>query len=212
MPKGVYRLISCTKCGKQIKANVFNRHFTISCGRVEERSVRVAWNKGMSKETDHRIADLAIKVSKSLTGKKRHPMSDKQKQNLSALQSERLNRGYADGSREQSGGFCEWFEVDGIKVQGSWEFRAGKILSKWKHEGKILEWSRCPHRITYIIDGKSRIYSPDFLVKRVDGSEYILEIKGRQSIIDDVKWKATKDASFELIIWRLKEIQDNERE
>lgn len=118
-------------------------------------------------------------------------------------------KGYADGSRNQHGGYCKWFDVDGVKVQGTWGFRTANILSRWKHSGKIAAWSRCPYRITYTLDGRQHTYSPDFLIKRIDGTEYILEVKGRQSRVDDVKWKAAS-ASFDFVVWRLKDIQHNE--
>ena len=211
MPKGKYRLMTCDGCGKEIAANVFNRHVTRSCGKVIEKKKRVAWNKGLSCSTDERVANLGRSISVALTGKPGRPLSEKQKKNLSALQSQRLKDGYADGSRGQYGGYCKWFEVDGVKVQGTWELRAAKILSLWKRDNKIKNWSRCPHRVPYVLDDKQHTYSPDFLVERTDGTKYILEIKGRQSILDDIKWKAAA-ASFEFVVWRLQDIQDNERE
>ena len=210
MPKGVFSSRACPTCLKEVKSNAFSRHIK-ACPKPEvERKRRVAWNKGLTKE-DPRVAKMAAKISKSLKGKKGHPLSEQQKRLLSALQSERLKKGYADGSRDQHGGYCKWFEVDGVKVQGTWEFRTAKILSRWKYLGKIKDWFRCPYRIKYTLDGKQHTYSPDFLVQRTDGTEYILEVKGRQSLVDDVKWKATS-ASFELVVWRLKDIEHNERE
>lgn len=207
MPKGVFSSAVCEKCQREVKSNAFNRHVKACPKPVVEQKPRVAWNKGLTKE-DPRVAKLATKVSESLKGKG-HPLSDEQKRFLSALQSERLKKGYADGSRGQHGGYCKWFEVDGVKVQGTWEFRTANILSRWKQQGRVQNWSRCPHRITYIVDGRQHTYTPDFLVTRTDGSEYILEVKGRQSLVDDVKWKATS-ASFDLVVWRLKDILHNE--
>jgi hypothetical protein len=210
MPKGVYQSITCEKCGKNFKSNVIKRHIATTCNRApKEKRKRIGWNKGLNK-TDPRIAKIAKSVSRSLTGIKRGPLSEKQKLNLSVLQSERLLKGYADGSRQQAGGFCKWFEIDGVKVQGTWELRTAKILSKLKDFGKIKNWYRCPHRIIYFIDGKPHTYSPDFEVERIDGSKFILEVKGRQSHIDDIKWQTAKE-TFELIVWRLNEIVEHER-
>lgn len=209
MPKGVFSSKVCSMCQKEVKSNAFNRHVRACLRPKVESKPRVAWNKGLTKE-DPRVAKLAANVSKSLKGKG-HPLSEEQKRFLSVLQSERLTKGYADGSRDQHGGYCKWFEVDGVKVQGTWEFRTANILSRWKHQGRIESWSRCPYRIIYTVDGREHTYSPDFLVKRTDGTEYILEVKGRQSLVDDVKWKAAS-ASFDLVVWRLKDIQDNEKD
>lgn len=214
MPKGVFRLVTCPECQKDVPANVFNRHVKSACGTASKyvkKGTLGKWSKGLTKSMDDRLRKMGEQVSKSLTGKPGHPLSDRHKRLLSVLQSERLLKGYADGSRDQFGGYCKWFEVDGVKVQGTWELRTAKILSEWKHSGRILDWSRCPYRIPYTIDGHHHTYTPDFVVKRLDGTEYILEVKGRQSIVDDVKWKAA-GASFDFIVWRLKDIQDNERE
>jgi len=211
MPKGVFSTITCDKCGKEVKSNALNRHITKSCGKVYEKRKRVAWNKGLD-VSDPRIEKLGKSISNSLKGIKRGPLSEKQKLQLSVLQSERLKKGYSDGSRQQAGGFCKWYEIDGVKVQGSWELRTAHILTRFKNLGEIKNWSRCPHRITYFVNNEPHTYNPDFEVERINGTKFILEIKGRQSIVDDIKWDAAKAASFELIVWRLKDIEDNEQE
>ena len=210
MPKGVFRLVLCQKCGREIKANVFNRHARV-CGRTVEHRPRVAWNKGLTNATDSRVAAISKAVSKTLAGRKGQPRTEEQKRFLSALQSARLKDGYANGTRRQVGGYCKWFEVDGVCVQGTWEYRTAKILSTWKRAGRIKNWEKCPHRIPYSVDGKSHTYVPDFLVTNLDGSEYILEVKGRKSLVDDIKWNAAR-ASFDFVVWGLTEIQNNERE
>lgn len=169
------------------------------------------WNKGLSKESDERLAKLGQKLTEVMTGKPGHSMSESQKLHLSVLQSERLRKGYANGTRSQAGGYCEWFEFEGVKVQGTWELRAAKVLSKWKQEGKILSWNRCPYRICYTVNEETRTYSPDFLVRKLDGTEYILEVKGRKSLIDDLKWESTRKL-FDLVVWSLKEIKQAELE
>lgn len=210
MPKGVFQVLTCDICSKGIKSNAFSRHCR-SCKGPVERKKRKAWNKGLTIESDSRLSKMGDSISKVLKGRKGHPLSKEQKENLSALQSERLRKGYANGTREQAGGFCKWFEVEGVKVQGTWEFRTAKILSNWKQSGRINSWERCSHRITYTFNGKQHTYSPDFLVTRSDGSSFILEVKGRQSIVDDIKWNAAR-ASFDFVVWRLKDIQHYEEE
>ena len=169
------------------------------------------WNKGKTKETDERLKKAGQKISTSKTGKPGRKLSDREKQNLSAIMSERLVKGYADGTRDQVGGYCKWFEVDGVKVQGTWEKRVALILSKWKLSGKIKHWERCTRRIPYELDGKFRIYQPDFAVINNDDSEFILEIKGRKSLVDDLKWSAARQY-FDLVVWRLSDIKRHEVE
>lgn len=100
------------------------------------------------------------------------------------------------------------FEVDGVKVQGTWELRTARILSAWKAQGQILDWSRCNLRFFYKIGDQDHTYTPDFLITKTDGSRYILEVKGRKSLIDDLKWASVKD--LDLVVWKLKDIKNNE--
>lgn len=205
MPKGVFSLRECPICLREIKSNAFNRHYNVCLNpRIIIKKKRIAWNKGLDK-SDPRIALTAKKNSEIMKGRIGHPVSEENKLKLSKLQSERLKSGYADGTRRQAGGFCKWFEVDGIPVQGSWELRAAKILKTWKQIGTINNWNRCKERICYYADGQLRIYLPDFMIERCDGSKYILEIKGRKTYIDDLKWAAARE-KFELEVWGLEEI------
>ena len=43
----------------------------------------IPWNKGLSKKTDDRIKNYSFKISRSLIGKKRRNLTDKEKENLS---------------------------------------------------------------------------------------------------------------------------------
>lgn len=211
MPKGIFTLKECPICLRKIKSNAFNRHFNACLNpRIIVKKKRIAWNKGLDK-SDPRIALTAKKNSEIMKGRIGHPVSEEHKLKLSKLQSERLKSGYADGTRKQAGGFCKWSEVDGIPVQGSWELRAAKILKTWKLSNKIKNWSRCDERIIYLLDESVRVYLPDFMIERCDGTKYILEIKGRKTFVDDLKWEAARK-NFELVVWGLKEIIQSENE
>lgn len=74
-------------------------------------------------------------------------------------------------SLNNKGGRCKWFEVSGIKVQGTWErdiaIKLNESSIKWE---KIRDY---PFR--YIRDNKEHRYSPDFYLP--DYNCY-LEVKG----------------------------------
>lgn len=75
----------CPHCGKLCKKRGIAYHvwkhnegkdFAPSRGRI-------AWNHGLTKETDNRILNAAKKLSKSIAGVKRHALSDEHKKILS---------------------------------------------------------------------------------------------------------------------------------
>lgn len=72
-----------------------------------------------------------------------------------------------------SGGRCKWFEVDGQKVQGSWERDFAEKLTKLG-----IEWRKCAGKkdvVWYTLDGKQKAYTPDFYLPAID---VYFELKG----------------------------------
>lgn len=76
-------------------------------------------------------------------------------------------------STNNSGGRCKWFEVDGHRLQGTWErdlaIKFNELGVKWRKlrlNSDVVE---------YTIDGKIKRYTPDFFLP--DHNLY-LEIKG----------------------------------
>lgn len=73
-------------------------------------------------------------------------------------------------SENNPGGRSKWFEVNGKKVQGTWE----RNFAIYCNENNI-KWDRCkPWK--YVLDGKERNYTPDFYITEKD---LYIEIKGR---------------------------------
>lgn len=74
-------------------------------------------------------------------------------------------------SEHNPGGKSKWYDVNGIKVQGTWEKYFAEKLMLYN-----IKWSRGP-KITWISkDGKHHTYSPDFYIPSKD---LFVEIKGR---------------------------------
>ena len=73
-------------------------------------------------------------------------------------------------SENNPGGKSKWFEINGKKVQGTWELNFAKHCNDHS-----IKWDRCkPWK--YTMDGKVRSYTPDFYIPSKD---LYIEIKGR---------------------------------
>jgi hypothetical protein len=133
----------------------------------------LGWNKGLTKETDARIAKYGLTHSNKMkTGEitpsfkgKYHSIQSRQKMSNSA--------------NEKNNGFikCKYFEVfckyenKMIKVQGSWEKRLTEIL-----DGLNILWIKDRSKsIKYSLDNITRNYYPDFYLP--ERNEFI-EVKG----------------------------------
>jgi hypothetical protein len=126
------------------------------------------WNTGLTKETDERIRINSEHVSKTFKNKikngtyKPYILNKKQRKEASIRMS--LNN---------PGGKCKWYNVNGIKVQGTWEKTLAELLVKYD-----IKWTKPTtktHIFKYIMEGKTKHYTPDFYLK--DYNKYI-ELKG----------------------------------
>jgi hypothetical protein len=66
----------CIYCGKIFAGHIINRFHNEKCKLLlptTSKKPRVAWNKGLSKDTDARVAELSKKVSTTRAGVKRGP-------------------------------------------------------------------------------------------------------------------------------------------
>jgi hypothetical protein len=129
---------------------------------------RVAWNKGLSKESDERVKHYADQVSRTLKQQikqgifKPRRMGAEQRQKTSIRQ-----------TLHNNGGRCKWFQVGSQKVQGTWERNIALICNSLSIEWKKLKTNS--DIFYYTIDNIKRRYTPDFYLAEVD--RYI-EIKG----------------------------------
>lgn len=115
----------------------------------------------------------------------------------------RINKkAYKDGKNYVAGGTTPWIEYKDIKVQGSYEYRMCEILDKQKKNKQIKDWKYSSTRINYEYNGKHRTYLIDFTVENLDGTEKHIEVKGRETKLDVIKWKAARDQGLILEIWR----------
>jgi len=104
----------------------------------------------------HRTFNESVKLANKK--KPKYYMSEEKRFELSKTQSEK-NRG----------GRSKWFDVNGIKVQGTWERNFALLLCN-----KNINWRRGTP-LKYCIDGKNKHYTPDFYLPDYDLN---IEIKG----------------------------------
>jgi hypothetical protein len=130
------------------------------------------------------------------------------------LKSLQTKEAYLNGKKVY-GGTTKWYNVEtsngSIKVQGTYEIRACKVLDKLKEESKIRNWEYTNDRVEYIKeDGKKHLYLLDFKVWNKDGSFYYVEVKGFKTDNDELKWQAVKDKGFNLEVWFDKDLKEKE--
>lgn len=180
--RGEWRLANgkykCPYCGvEKVKKGIYTHVWRIHGEGVNFNSnlnyvkgTRVAWNKGLTKQTDERVkrheeqCRLSVKVKKQLgTWRKVKPIwSEEVRRNLSIRQ-----------SLHNTGGRCKWFEVAGKRVQGTWE---RDLAVKFEEFG--LKWSKPKVNkevFLYKVEGKERAYTPDFYLEELD---LFFEVKG----------------------------------
>lgn len=130
---------------------------------------RKAWNKGLNKQTSSIIAEQAAKQSQKL---KEEFQNGKRKPNVP---NEAFRKKLSiEQSMRNRGGKCKWFDINGIKVQGTWE----KFIAEKMNEFNIV-WVK-PHTNndvwTYFdLRNQMHSYAPDFFLPEY---QVWFEIKG----------------------------------
>jgi hypothetical protein len=162
----------CKICNKEFPKRGIAYHYWRShseAGReFKPFKSRVAWNKGLTKNTDARVKKNGDNIQKSVKEKvdngsfKKTVMSEQARKELSIRQT--LNN---------TGGRCKWYKVNGYKVQGTWErdlalhmTELGILWRKLAVGGDIIE---------YTVAGVTKRYTPDF---ELLDTKLLLETKG----------------------------------
>ena len=195
----VNTMTKCEYCNKNFQNQKSLKYHRIRCKEnpnmkfwnngCKKCQGHTAWNKGLTKETDQRLAKSAQTYSdnyKAGTIKiKGHPHSKETKEILSKKRSEYL------ASAKNAGGFKDvgWYEVQNINnkkfiVRGLWQYNVALKLN----ELNIL-WIKNQY-LNYFIDDIKKTYNPDFYLPDLD--EYI-EVKGYFSEKDKIKMDAVLD-------------------
>lgn len=187
----------CKFCGKLCKNDNSLRNHERLCKMNPERQFiskehvggwpkgKPAWNKGLTKETDERVANqsriIAAKYASgeltgSFTGRK-HTQETKDKISAAHLKLDH------DQFNKNSHGKRGW--LDDMFFMSTWELAYYLFMRDSGHT--II---RCPQKFDYLDEeNKPHTYTPDFLVDSI----YIVEIKGYETDHDRFKYTLVPD-------------------
>lgn len=124
---------------------------------------KTAWNKGLTSETDERVAKIAKKNSLILKGKS-HPHTEETKAKISKIMKEKGAGGLREGSGRGKKG---WYK--GYYCDSTWEL--AYVIYNLEHG---IPFSRNTKSFDYVFNGERKKYYPDFLLET---DEYV-EVKG----------------------------------
>ena len=182
--------LACQFCGKVCKNKnslcnherlcKLNPNRQISSFVAYNKTVsHVAWNKGLTAETDERVrrnGDSLHKYYEANPNLKRKPLTEEHKAKISAT----INNKVANGTWHASLARNMHYTYHGIDLHGMWEVRFAEWL-----DANNIEWRRPSENFPYTFEGVLHQYTPDFYL--IDSKTYI-EIKGYKTNKDQAKW------------------------
>lgn len=198
----------CCKCEKEISKFAHKRHERSCKGPatiVFEK--RVAWNKGLTKETDDRVKIGSEKVQRALKSKYdagfRAPhqtseyWTEERRETLRIIAAKRV-KDYPEAYSSNNVTRSKKTYYSGMYFHSNWEID----FYKWAKINN-LDIERRVRGFSYKFDNKDKTYFPDFYIK--DLNLYV-EVKGYERTIDFVKYSSVVSSNNKIIIIRRKEI------
>lgn len=163
---GIYK---CPHCSKIYSKFGIQNHIDIThLHKKIFKKGRIAWNKGLTKETDERVKKLGRTYSNRLKSGEISPSFKGKKHTI-----ETKNKISKAMSINNKGGRCKWYSVGGIMVQGTWERNLAIKMTLLN-----IEWDKIKTNsktFCYIMNEKRKHYTPDFYLEEY---KIYLEIKG----------------------------------
>jgi len=187
--------------------NSIDRFYDEKIGEPREvilncKNCNIEFKKGRSKRNQIFCSNSC--QSSYFTKGRKHSKESREKISAS------VSKNYLEG-KQVYGERTKWYDYKNIRVQGTYELRACKILDSWKKSGKIRSWEYTKNRVKYKgSDGKDHSYLLDFKIFWED-SFYYLETKGYITDNDRLKWKKTRE-NFKLVVWMEEDIKREEDE
>ena len=206
--------LNCQYCGKLCKSKNSLAQHEIRCSQNPNRFIqsnyingmlgKTAWNKGLTKETDSRVA----KGSQTYQDNKKaglHKDTSGQNNSMNKFPEARLKISKTCLEKSANG---EWhtslcknnhYNYKGVDLHCKWELE----YAVWLDEHNI-KWERPKNRFKYIYKEKEHYYTPDFYL--VENKEYV-EIKGYSTGKDYAKWKQFPK-NLKLVILKRKQLNE----
>ena len=145
---------------------------------------RKGWNKGLTANTDERVARISQKLKEGWRNNKythTQPKDiDSWKRKISEGMKASLTKNPSLYSSYYNRGYVKTYKYKDTILQGTWELR----FAIWcdKHN---IKWTKNTISFDYIYKGKSHKYFPDFYLKDFD---IFVETKGYATERDAAKW------------------------
>lgn len=162
------------------------------CLKNPNRKCRTAWNKGLTKQNDPRVAKYANTYKENYKNGKFKIWSDGlTKENSSKINKlsikvkETVDKKIIKNSWHTSFSKARTQIYKGIKMMGNWEVEFAKLLDE-----RDIKWIYTNNKFDYVYENEIHKYNPDFYLPEFD--TYI-EIKGYPTKRDYVK-QATLNA------------------
>lgn len=183
--------LSCQFCGKLCKnTNSLCNHERLCKHNPSKQESNlaqsfatghIAWNKGLTKETDSRVANNGEQIRQyykvNVSPRLGIPLTEQHKASISKTILEKSKRGEWHTSLARK----MHFKYKGNDLHGSWELAYAMYL-----DDNSIKWERCKKRFSYYYEGSLHYYTPDFYL--LDTNSYI-EVKGFKTDKDDAKWR-----------------------
>ena len=182
--KNVAGLISHERrCGSNPNRQTFFNGFQQYNAKIDSGQISV-WNKGLTKETDSRVAKglytkqkrRALGLYKDTSGENNISKNPQVRAKISATCLAKSREGTWHSSLAKD----KRIIYKGVELHCSWELRYAIYLDEHN-----IEWIRCVERFPYYYKGAWHYYTPDFYLLKT--MEYV-EIKGFATERDYAKW------------------------
>lgn len=186
--------VACQYCGKLCKLYGLKNHEKYckeNPNRIADKrdmskfnnGTYVAWNKGLTKDTDEHVRKGAETYkSRNYKGWCQGLTKDTDERiaKMSAKISDTINSKVEDGTWHSSLGKVYHYDCNGYSMHGSWELALAEYLNS-----KNIKWIRPKDKFRYYFEDAWHWYHPDIYL--VDYDLYI-EVKGCITDKDFAKW------------------------
>lgn len=188
-------LYVCQFCGKECKNKNSLVQHEKRCkqnpNRIELNPMckkgHKAWNKGLTKDTDIRVANNVQSIKNAYKSGKVKAWCDglkKEKYKSLQLAAKKISKTVLNKVKNDewhnSFGKSKLVEYKGIMFHGSWEAKFAEFLDK-----KNIQWERTNKKFEYLLNNDIHYYTPDFYLPKHD---IYIEIKGYPTERDFHKW------------------------
>lgn len=188
--------VACQYCGKLCKLYGLKNHEKYckeNPNRIADKrdmskfnnGTYVAWNKGLTKDTDERVANNGKNISESFLSGKSNPWcrgidkySDERLAKMTKKISNTVNSKVLNDEWHVS--YVKIYDCNGEKMQGTWELAFAEFLNN-----KNIKWKRPKECFDYFWNNSWHKYYPDIYL--IDYDVYI-EVKGYLDDRDLAKW------------------------